>query len=438
MARFDMERSQREPSSVFLEAGAALARPNAATGERGRDIPDSVALRRDAFAPARAAALRFRRATPVGEAAWQDAAAAGAVDLPSHWRREGALDLGRVQALGETQTAGPMDGLLGEVATGLATPGLDAAWPISPSGLERLLGCPHRFLLDTMLGFAAPAGAPGKREINPLSWGSLFHAAAEAVYREHGPALCGGEGSREECDERADRIVDRVFGEFLEQYPLVGERVRASNRDRLRSDVRELIAGDWNARQFVAVERSFGQPDPVRLILGPRTLFLRGRIDRLDVEGRRTLVRDLKTGRAYPRIGKEGAPNHRRDVQIATYGLVAQVMAGPWGITERIGAAYAYFGRRGVEERDFRQDFDTTLAPAAREWLGLAAGLLAERAFPRTPDIADCEHCPFRPVCGPGAPARAAQVLADGPGTLGQLRALKGPPTRPDDEEDPE
>jgi hypothetical protein len=438
MARFDVERSQREPASVFIEAGAALARPNAATGERGRDIPDFVGLRRDAFAPARAAALRFRRATPLGEAAWQDAVAASAVDLPPHWRGGSALDLGRVQALGKAETAGPMDGLLGGIAAAVAMPGLDPAWPISPSGLERLLGCPHRFLLETLLRFAQPAGAPGKREIDALSWGSLFHAAAEAVYREHGAALCAGEGTREECHERADRIVDGVFDGFLEEYPLVGDRVRATNRERLRADVRELIEGDWAARQFVAAEQTFGQPDPVRLVFGPRSLFLRGRIDRLDREGGRGLVRDLKTGRAYPRTGKDAGPDHRRDVQIATYGLVAQAMAGPWAIPAPIGAAYSYFGRRGGEERDFREDFDTILAPAAREWLGLAAGLLAERSFPRTPEVTDCELCPFRPVCGPGAPARAAKVIDDAPGTLGKFRALKRPPTRPGDEEDQE
>lgn len=429
MARFDVERSQREPSSVFLEAGAALARPNAATGQRGRDIPDSRALRRDAFAPARAAARCFRLMTPLGEAAWQDAVAAGAVDLPPHWRGGSALDLARVRTLRAGNTVGPVDGVLGDLVAGLAVPGLCSDRPISPSGLERLLGCPHRFLLERLLGFAEPAGAPGKREIDARSWGSLFHAAAEAVYREHGAAICAGDGAREEWLARADRIADRIFGAFLEQYPLVGDDVRAAHRDRLRTDVRELVAADWSTRQFVAVERTFGQPDPVRLELGTRALFLRGRIDRIDVEAGRTLVRDLKTGRVCPRHGKEAAPGHRRDVQIGTYGLVAQTMAVAWGTPQPVGAAYAYFGRRGGgEERDFREDFGATLGPAAREWLGVAAGLLEDRSFPRTPELADCDFCAFRPVCGPDAPARAAEVLRDARGALGEFWALKCPP----------
>jgi hypothetical protein len=80
--RLDVERSMREPASVLLEAAAALARPDAATGQPGAPIPDAVALRRDAFAPGRQAALDFRRLFPLGETAWQDAVALGALGLP--------------------------------------------------------------------------------------------------------------------------------------------------------------------------------------------------------------------------------------------------------------------------------------------------------------------------------------------------------------------
>jgi len=65
--RLDVERSQRESSSVILEAAAALGRPNRVTGERGATIPDLASLRRDAFAPAREAATLFRRHRPLGD-----------------------------------------------------------------------------------------------------------------------------------------------------------------------------------------------------------------------------------------------------------------------------------------------------------------------------------------------------------------------------------
>jgi hypothetical protein len=261
-------------------------------------------------------------------------------------------------------------------------------------------------------------------------WGSLFHAAAEAVYREHGAALCAGEGTREECYERADRIVDRVFDAFLERYPLVGERVRATNRDRLRADVRELIEGDWAARQFVAVERTFGRPEPVRLVLGPRPLFLRGRIDRLDREAGRGLVRDLKTGRAHPRTGKDTGPDHRRDVQIAAYGLLAQAMARPWGHpgANRGGLLVLRPPRRGGAR--LPQGLRHQSGPGGARVAGPRRRPSRRAELPADARGHGLRALPVPPVCGPGAPARAAQVLADCPGTLGEFRALKRPPPR--------
>ena len=165
---------------------------------------------------------------------------------------------------------------------------------------------------------------------------------------------------------------------------------------------------------------------PVELPLGEHSLFVRGRIDRIDVEGLRTLVRDLKTGRAHPRIGKAKDPDPGLDVQIAIYGLVAQTLADEWKIPKQVAVAYAYIGRSGAVERVYGKDFHTVLEPAARHWLAVAAGLLAGRQFPRTPNADDCTYCCFRPVCGETGYARAAALLADADGVLVDFGALKG------------
>jgi PD-(D/E)XK nuclease superfamily len=136
-------------------------------------------------------------------------------------------------------------------------------------------------------------------------------------------------------------------------------------------------------------------------------------------------VRDLKTGRAHPRTGKEAGPDHVRDVQIAVYGLVARQLARQWGVPTRVGAGYVYVNR-GVEERDWLRDFQTTLEPEAREWLDVAAGLLEARAFPRTSRAEDCAFCAFAPVCGDAVYERAAGILVTGAGPLPRLAALKG------------
>jgi len=428
--RVDVERSQREPSSVILEAAAALGRPNRITGERGATIPDVPSLRRDAFVPAREVATLFRHQRPLGEAAWQDGVSARAVGAPRRWREVRSLELERVARIWVPDTFGPMDGLLGAATAYLPVPGLSPEWPISPSALDALLGCPHAYLLGNVLGFDEPMAAPPQREIGQPYYGNLFHAVAANFYSRDGASFYARERTLAEWLGRADELVDHAFVEFLREYPLVGDAVRTQQRERLRRDIHELLAYDWEAavtegRRFIAVERVFGWPSAVELSFGGRSLFVRGRIDRIDVEGHRAVVRDLKTGRAHPRSGKERNPDPTLDLQIAVYGLVAQALAADWQIPEHVAAAYVYVGRGDSAERSYRNDFHELLEPLAQRWIDIASGLLTGRLFPRTPNEKDCSYCCFRPVCGPSAFQRAGELLAGADGVLADFTALK-------------
>jgi RecB family exonuclease len=426
VSRLDLERSQREASSVILEAAAALGRPNATTGETAPVIPDAVTLRRDAFMPGRRAALLLRHSAPLGEAGWLDGVTDGRVGIPSWWRNGLALDLGRAIALGERGQPDALDGLIG-LAGQIRVPGLSPDRPISASALERLLRCPHMFLFERILGFEEPASRPALREIEQPSYGSLVHRTAESFYRVHGEAFCRRERTIDAWLQIADPLIEQAFDAFVEEYPLVGGAVRGVQRERLRRDVVDLLQYDWTTgadRRFIAVERSFGRPDAVELRVNGRSLFVRGQIDRLDVEGPLAIVRDLKTGRPHPRFGKEAQPEPMLDVQIAVYGLVTRLLARSWGLPERVGTAYVYLGR-GAEERSWRADFHEMLAPTAHAWLALAADLLANGVFPRTPRESDCSYCAFRPVCGDAVFERAGQILASGDSVLQRFGALK-------------
>jgi RecB family exonuclease len=428
-ARLGVDRSEREPSSVVLEAAAALGRPNRSTGEAGPIVPDGAALRRDSFAPAREAAAKFRGEAPLAEASWQDCVSQGIIGEPPHWSGMEALDLDRLAELTALGAANSLDGIFPAVTAQIQVHGLTPELPISPSTLDTLLRCPHAFLLGNLLGFDEPASPPPQREVGPPAYGQLFHAVASEFYGRNGASFCAREQTLADWLSRVEEIADYAFEAFLKEYPLVGEAVRVQQRDRLRRDVRELIEYDWETshqRQFLFAERVFGRPVAVELPLGEHSLFVRGRIDRIDVEGPRTLVRDLKTGRAHPRIGNGKNPDPAVDVQIAIYGLVAQALADEWKIPKRVAVAYAYIGRSGAVERAYEDDFHTLLEPAARRWLTVAAGLLEERRFPRTPNADDCTYCIFRPVCGDAGYARATALLADSEGVLADFGALKG------------
>lgn len=303
-------------------------------------------------------------------------------------------------------------------------PGLSAAAPISASALSTFLRCPHQFLFERVLGLREPEELPSLRRIEVLRYGTLLHAAAETFFEAHGEAFVARERSLQHWLAIGDAICAEQFQAFLASYPLEGVSVRASEQARLTADLRAFLHYDWEQagaapRRFVAVERHFDHQ------LAQDRLYVTGQLDRIDVEGSTTVVRDLKTGSAHLRRGAESGPTAARDVQIALYGLVARELAGAWGTPEDVAAAYAYVSAR--DERAFRKDFDA-LEQAAHSWLSTTRQLMEEGLFPRTPREEDCTYCPFRVVCPPDRCEVAGRFLAtEEEGPLANFRALKNP-----------
>jgi hypothetical protein len=427
--RVDLARTEREPGSLFIDAAAALARPDAASGRAADPVPDLAALRRDYFLPAAAGASAFRAARPISDASWLDRAARVARALPPAWTSAPVLDLARLASLrAPTGALGAADGVLGPGSPFPDVPGLAPERPISASALQQLLQCPRMFLMRRILGWDEPAAAPSLRELDALAFGSLLHRTVEVFYRAHGEAFCRRERTLRRWQELARAVADDEFERFLSEVPLVGEGVRQKERERLHDALRAFLEYDWQGppRRFVGVELPFGRERAMAVEADGVRLHVHGFIDRVDVEGDATVVRDLKSGKAHPRVGREADPTPLRDVQLGLYQLAARKLAGAWGTPSRAVAAYAYAtGRTEVEERSFRDD-PAALERATRSWLATAAHLLGARAFPASADEDDCEFCPFHVLCGDGAVRRAREALAeveDGP--LARFRALK-------------
>jgi hypothetical protein len=436
MPRRTLDGSEREPSVVFLEALAALGRPDPGSSARAPTFADSLGLRRRGFLPARVEARRFRRESGASQAASLDRAAETPGPVPRQWLSLPELDVRRIRALLDGGAPGPMDGLLGATGaanaanTGPMLSGLAPGRPISASRLKTLLGCPHQHLYENVLGWDEPDEVEVASEIDPMMFGTLFHDVAEAFHRAHGTAFGKRERSLAAWKDIARTFADEVFDSCARSYPLAGDEIRDQQRQRLQRAVRTLLDRDWDGkpRRFVDVERSFGEPEGIELATPSGPLWVRGQIDRIDVEGGVTLVRDLKTGRPDPRDPGD-APDATTDIQIALYGLAIKAESGKAEpgkakLPEVVHAAYAYFNARGTGVRAYTDDFPV-LEAAAWQWLALARDLLAARAFPRTPDPEDCTFCRFKPVCGPAAHDRASDVLATADGVLARFRALK-------------
>ena len=225
-----------------------------------------------------------------------------------------------------------------------------------------------------------------------------------------------------------DKAAEAGLGKALEAYPLVNHAVRERELVRLRSDLGRFLESEWSAdlpAQFVAAEHAFGWDTPETLEIEGAPLFVHGYIDRIDVEGDRLIVRDLKTGRAYARRGDAVGPDVSIDIQIGVYALVARPMAAKRGLD--LAAAYVYTGLQADRERAFRDDI-ADLERATKSWLKIARDLLASGTFPRTPVADDCSFCPFQPACGDGFHASVTHMLAtDTRPELVQLRRLKLP-----------
>jgi len=420
--RADFDGSEREPAALFVEIAAALARPNAITGERARVIPTVAELERDAFRVARAATVARRAESPLTPACWLDRVAGGGRPLPSAWSRAAVTEPSAI-----IERAATMHGELGAQPLTVRTPGLDAERPLSASTLRMLLTCPQRFLLERMLWFRPRTGGVETHRIDPTTYGTLFHKVAEVFARAHGLAFGARTHDLAHWLDESDRIACAAFDAFLAEYPLIGEGVIDAERRRLRRDVRSFFEHDWDAgrpRRFVAAERVFGEAAAVSLATSAGPLFVIGRIDRIDVEGNVTVVRDLKTSRARPREREDADPNVILDLQLGVYVAVAEGLAAEWSLPAEVSAAYVYVDPFAAErERSFRADRQAFRAAGAR-WFELAMGLIREQSFVRTPDANDCRMCPFSVVCGDDTTA-IRERLRGAEGALAAFRDLK-------------
>lgn len=418
-ARADLAGSEREPAAVFTEVGAALGRPSPLDGRRGAVIPGGEELERDAFGPARVDAAARSLAAPPTSGSWHDRAAAGALDYPSAWVRTEICS-----PLAILACPSRLDGVVGKGVLVAPLPGMSPAQPLSAAGVRMLLECPRRFLLERVLGFRPRREPASADRIEPLAYGTLVHRIAEVFSRAHGVPFGAREQPLAHWLAAADAIAEAELENYLETSALIGARALAVERRRLRRDIASWIEHDWGAGRpltFVDVERDFVAV-PIPTAWGP--LFVTGRIDRIDIDGSRTVVRDLKTGRYRGRDHDGAAPATLTDLQLVLYLAVVTASGSEWRLPAAATASYVYIDHRATtRERAFRDDAHV-LRAAGERWLDNALALVHGGLYVATPEPADCRWCPFAPVCGDDS--RTSWRAPDDPaGTLAEYRELR-------------
>jgi RecB family exonuclease len=327
-----------------------------------------------------------------------------------------SIDIARLHQLveaSEDRELSALDGVIAQTWKGFGPPGLGDK-PLSASALNILLSCPHRFMLERLVRLAPPITRPSTDTIDPISYGSLFHAAVERFLREAGQSLCGRVGTLDEWVARAKVIAAEELDQLLHVYPLRGGDAIERERLRLLRQIERLVEYEWAKpqREFVATELSFGEPHPVRLGAEDAALAVRGAIDRVDrLDAASLAVRDIKTGRLYDLT--DDPINPARDLQIGLYTLALEA-GGPERVTE---ATYVHPSSVHEQERSFTAGDLDRLREHTHAWLRTAHEILVAGIFVRTPNSDDCRFCPFVPACGAGAQQLVAAKLSSLPQT---------------------
>lgn len=285
---------------------------------------------------------------------------------------------------------------------------------LSPSAINTYLRCPLQFYFRHVARLDEPQPAPDV--IEPNTFGSLFHRAAELAYREltsATPAI-----TREQLDRLTEaggrflvkHIKQAYADEGLVDNPVITEVVRMY--------LVQLLENDKKLTPFeiVGTEKESYTDIAVPTALGERTYRVGGIIDRLDVvqlDGVTTLrIVDYKTGgkpEAAVDVTQLVTPDKDHPHYVFQTFVYALTVCGTtkWPIAPALFFVhqsagdgynpYIPFGPEGAPLADF--------TPLAAEFRSALTGLLTElmdtsRPFTATPFAEHCSNCPFASLCG--------------------------------------
>jgi hypothetical protein len=268
---------------------------------------------------------------------------------------------------------------------------------VSPTQLQVLGTCPHRYLMRYVLRVKKPDDPEFSPEqwLSPIDKGSLLHdvyqRALEAA-RDDGIDIAS-----DGFEVRVLQILDDQIERMRVKLPPPGESVFRLEYDNLREDVRAFVAMvREDDREFIAYEMKFGEggAQPVELALPDgRTLKLTGRIDRVDrlADGSLVVV-DYKTGSSFTYTEKSRVYDGGRRLQHALYAKAAEQLFGA-----RVARAEYHFPSR--KSQNHRAKYE---AAQLRDGMILVSTLLdfvANGWFIPTNAPDDCKFCDYALAC---------------------------------------
>jgi len=262
------------------------------------------------------------------------------------------------------------------------------------------------FEIEKILGIEQVEEPERAVTITPLRRGSAVHLVLERLYRElaSGGSLPLSSSTLEGALAISAAIVPRALDEFADGEPVGRQLFWEIERRRITRDVERFVSEEAEEEtEYLPVrfEERFGdgQPDgPVAVAAGERTIFFRGRIDRIDRSPRgRYRVVDYKTGSLRQKDQDFGGG---ADLQLPVYLLAASAILGiP---VERGEAVYRRVGSGGKRTVSFRGDSWEVDGPRFSRILETIVAGVRSGSFFALPDGGGCEYCGARQACPSG------------------------------------
>ena len=293
----------------------------------------------------------------------------------------------------------------------------------SPSALNYYLDCPLKFYYRYVAGLSAPDEVSA--EIDSATFGSIFHYAAEHIYKDlttHGKVI--NKEALETLLRNEVKLQDYVDTAFKNLFFNVPQNekpeyngVQLINSAVIARYLKQLLQNDlrYAPFTFIASEMEVDEPIDIQTPKGVIKSRIGGIIDRMDSKDGTLRIVDYKTGGdadTPPHVESLFIPDKKRSNYVFQTFLYAAIMCRKQP-TMKIAPALLYIHRAATETyspviqmgesrkpKEAVEDF----SKYEKEYRERLQGLLEEifnpeKSFTQTEIIEKCTYCDFKALC---------------------------------------
>ncbi len=293
----------------------------------------------------------------------------------------------------------------------------------SPSALNYYLDCPLKFYYRYVAGLSAPDEVSA--EIDSATFGSIFHYAAEHIYKDlttHGKVI--NKEALETLLRNEVKLQDYVDAAFKKLFFNVPQNekpeyngVQLINSAVIARYLKQLLQNDlrYAPFTFIASEMEVDEPIDIQTPKGVIKSRIGGIIDRMDSKDGTLRIVDYKTGGdadTPPHVESLFIPDKKRSNYVFQTFLYAAIMCRKQP-TMKIAPALLYIHRAATETyspviqmgeprkpKEAVEDF----SKYEKEYRERLQGLLEEifnpeKSFTQTEIIEKCTYCDFKALC---------------------------------------